>query len=391
MKRKVCVVTGSRADYGLLRWVIQEIRDSASLQLQLVATGMHLSPEFGLTYREIEADGFEIERKVEMLLSSDSPRGVAKSMGVGMIGFADVLAELKPDMLLLLGDRFELLSAACAALVARIPIAHLHGGETTEGAFDEAIRHSLTKMSHLHFVAAEDYRRRVIQLGEAPGRVHTVGGLGIDVIARTKLLGRAALEKEIGFTLGARNLLVTFHPGTLEQASAAAQMQALLQALAKLKDTHLIFTFPNADTDGRALITLIEQFVARHPGARVYKSLGQLRYLSCLNLVDGVVGNSSSGLLEAPSFRKGTVNIGSRQLGRLRAASVIDCEPNEQAITAALQKLYSAEFMQTLSTVRNPYGEGGASRKIVRELEKVGLDGLVQKAFYDLPTPQGQL
>ena len=391
MKRKVCVVTGSRADYGLLRWVIQEIKDSAALQLQLVATGMHLSPEFGLTYREIEADGFAIDRKVEMLLSSDSARGVAKSLGLGVIGFADALAELKPDLLLLLGDRFEVLSAACAALVARIPIAHLHGGEKTEGAFDDAIRHSLTKMSHLHFVATEDYRRRVIQLGEAPERVHTVGGLGIDVIARTKLLGREALEKEIGFSFGPRNLLVTFHPGTLERASAASQMQALLGALAKLKDTHLIFTFPNADTDGRALIPMIEEFAARHPGARVYKSLGQVRYLSCLKLVDGVVGNSSSGLLEAPTFQKGAVNIGARQLGRLSAASVIDCEPSESAIAAALQKLYSAEFVRTLSSVRNPYGDNGASKKVVQALENVSLDGLVQKSFHDIPTQQGPL
>ena len=389
MKRKVCVVTGSRADYGLLRWVIQEIRDSATLELQLVATGAHLSPEFGLTFREIEADGFVIDRKVEALLSSDTARGVAKSMGLGVIGFADVLAELKPDLLLLLGDRFEILAAACAALVARVPIAHLHGGEKTEGAFDDAIRHSLTKMSHLHFVATEDYRRRVIQLGEDPARVHTVGGLGIDVIARTKLLDRATLESELGFAFGAKNLLVSFHPVTLEHASSAAQMQSLLKALEKLRDTHLIFTFPNADTDGRTLIAMIEQFVAGHPGARAYKSLGQQRYLSCLRFVDGVIGNSSSGLLEAPSFKKGAVNIGSRQLGRVRAASVIDCEPNEPAITAALQRLSSAEFVRTLSAVSNPYGEDGASRKVVRELEKVTLEGLLQKSFYDIPARQG--
>jgi GDP/UDP-N,N'-diacetylbacillosamine 2-epimerase (hydrolysing) len=389
MKRKICVVSGSRADYGLLRWLMQDIRDSKRLQLQLVATGMHLSPEFGLTWREIERDGFTIDRRVEMLLSSDSARGVTKSMGVGLIGFADVLAELKPDLLLLLGDRFEILPAACAALVARIPIAHLHGGETTEGAFDEAIRHSLTKMSHLHFVATDEYRRRVIQLGEDPARVHMVGGLGIDAIARTRLLSRAKLEKELDFKLGKRNLLITFHPVTLEQAPVAAQMRALLKALEKLPDTRLIFTLPNADTDGRALIAMIKKFVATHPQARAYTSLGQLRYLSLLRLVDGVVGNSSSGLLEAPSFRKGTVNIGTRQDGRLRARSVIDCAPTQAAITAALRRLYSAEFRRQLAIATNPYGDGGASRKIVRVLEQAKLDGLVKKSFYDLPTPQG--
>lgn len=382
--RKICIITGTRAEYGLLRWVMQGIKDDPELTLQIIATGMHLSPEFGLTYREIEQDGFRIDRKVEMLTSSDTPVGIAKSMGLGLIGFADALNELRPDMIVVLGDRFEIFSAVAAALVARIPVAHLHGGETTEGAFDEAIRHSITKMSHLHFVAAEEYRQRVIQLGEQPERVFLVGGLGIDNIKRLKLLDRAELEASLGFRLGKKSLLITFHPVTLETATAADQMAELLAALADLRDTQLVFTMPNADTDGRVLIGMVEQFVAQHANARAYTSLGQLRYLSCIAHVDGVVGNSSSGLAEAPSFKKGTINIGDRQRGRLQAVSVINCEPTRQSIAAALGRLYNADFQASLSQVRNPYGEGGASEKVVETIKHYAIDGIAKKAFYDL-------
>jgi len=385
MKRKICVVTGTRAEYGLLRWVMEGIRNSSALELQVVATGMHLSPEFGLTYREIEKDGFRIDRRVEMLLSSDSPTGLAKSMGIGIIGFADVLRELQPDMLLVLGDRFEIFSAVAAAVPARIPVAHLHGGEATEGVIDESIRHSLTKMSHLHFVATDEYRKRVIQLGEQPERVFCVGGLGVDSIVRMKLLERESLEDALDFRFGARNLLVTFHPVTLEQNSSERQMGELLSALSALPETHIIFTMPNADTDGRALIGMIKDFVASHPRAKVFSSLGQLRYLSCINYVDGVVGNSSSGLLEVPSFKKGTINIGDRQKGRIKADSVIDCKPEKESILKALEELYSDEFMDELKTVVNPYGEGGASDAIVAILEKVVLEHIIKKEFYDLP------
>jgi GDP/UDP-N,N'-diacetylbacillosamine 2-epimerase (hydrolysing) len=346
---------------------------------------MHLSPEFGLTVRAIEDDGFRVDRKVEMLLSSDTPVGVTKSMGLGMIGFADALAELRPDLVLVLGDRYEIFAAAAAAMIARLPIAHLHGGETTEGAFDEAIRHSITKMAHLHFVAAEDYRRRVIQLGEQPERVFCVGGLGVDNIQRLELLGRPALEAALNFLLGPRNLLITFHPVTLEHNTSAQQMQELLTALGDLKDTHLIFTMPNADTEGRVLFQQIQDFCATHPQARAYTSLGQLRYLSCLRHVDGVVGNSSSGLTEAPSFSKGTVNIGDRQKGRLRAASVIDCEPRAAAIAEALNQLFSPDFQAQLTEVTNPYGAGGASAAIVALLEQADLNSLLKKRFYDFP------
>lgn len=385
MIRKVCVVTGSRAEYGLLRWVMEGIRESASLRLQVIATGMHLSPEFGLTYRQIEKDGYAIDRKVEILLSSDTPTGVAKSMGLGLIGFGEALAELQPDLMLVVGDRFEIFSAVAAATIARVPVAHLHGGETTEGAFDEAIRHSVTKMSHLHFVAAEEYRRRVIQLGEDPHRVFLVGGLGVDAIKRTSLLDRDDLQGALRFRLGRRNLLVTYHPATLENASSSQQMSELLAALDPLSDTHLIFTMPNADTGGRALFDLVEEFVGDHPNARAFTSLGQLLYLSCVQHVDGVVGNSSSGLTEVPSFRKGTVNIGSRQQGRLKADSVLDCSPDQRSIAAALQRLYSPEFQKVLQTVRNPYGEGGASEKIVQVLQDYPLDSILTKPFFDLP------
>lgn len=383
--RKICVITGTRAEYGLLRWVMQGIKDDPELELQIIATGMHLSPEFGLTYQAIEQDGFLIDRKVEMLTSSDTAVGIAKSMGLGMIGFADALHELQPDLIVVLGDRFEIFAAVSAALVARIPVAHLHGGETTEGAFDEALRHSITKMSHLHFVAAEAYRQRVIQLGEKPDRVFLVGGLGIDNIKRLQLLDRAALEASLDFKLGNRNLLITFHPVTLETATAVSQMEELLAALAVLKDTQLIFTLPNADTDGRAMIKMIEQFVAQHPNARAYTSLGQLRYLSCVAHVDGVVGNSSSGLAEVPSFKKGTINIGDRQRGRLQAASIINCEPNRESIVEALSQLYSTGFQADLSKVINPYGEGGASEKVFNTIKHGAIAGIVKKQFHDLP------
>lgn len=385
--RKICVITGTRAEYGLLRPLIKLISDSQTLTLQLMVTGMHLSPEFGLTYREIEADGFVIDRKIEMLISSDAASGIAKSMGLGLIGFADALRELQPDLVLVLGDRFEILPGVVAALIAGIPVAHLHGGETTEGAFDEAIRHAITKMSHLHFVAAEAYRQRVIQLGEQPERVFLVGGLGVDSIRHLKLLGREALERDLGFRFAAKNLLITFHPVTLEAGSAEVHMGELLaalDALDELDETRLIFTMPNADTDGRKLMEMVRRFVDTHPNACVFTSLGQLRYLSCMAQVDGVIGNSSSGLAEAPSLRVGTVNIGDRQRGRLHATSVIDCPPERVAIGAALTRLGSPEFKAVLATTRNPYGEAGACQKIIDVLATHSLDGLLKKPFFDL-------
>lgn len=383
--RKICVVTGGRADYGLLRWVMQGIRDDPNLVLQIIATGMHLSPEFGLTHREIEKDGFQIDYKVEMLTSSDSAVGIAKSMGLGLIGFADALNLLRPDLMVVLGDRFEIFAAVSAALVGRIPVAHLHGGEVTEGAFDDAFRHAISKMSHLHFVAAEEYRRRIIQLGEQPGRVFQVGGLGVDGITKLKLLTRSELEESLNLSLGPKSLLVTFHPATLDMATATDQMAELLTALEELKGTQLIFTLPNADTEGRALIKMVTQFTSTHSNARAYTSLGQLRYLSCLSHVDGVVGNSSSGLTEAPTLKKGAINIGDRQRGRLKAVSVIDCEPTRESIANALLRLYSSDFQVTLQQCVNPYGAGNASARIVDVLREIRLGEIVKKVFFDLP------
>jgi len=385
MIRKVCVVTGTRAEFGLLRWLMGEIQNHPQLELQVIATGMHLSPEFGSTYHEIEEAGFKIDARVEMLLSSDTDTAVTKSMGLGVIGFADAYERLAPDIVVVLGDRFEIFAATSAAMIAGLPVAHLHGGETTEGAFDEAIRHSITKMSHLHFVAADEYRQRVIQLGEHPDRVFNFGGMGIDAIKRIKMLSREELESSLELSLGAKSLLVTFHPVTLEGgASSAAQMGELLAALEGLDDTTLIFTMPNADTGGRELSAMVREFAQKHPNAQVYTSLGQLRYFSCLAQIDGVVGNSSSGLAEAPSFKIGTVNIGDRQKGRLKANSVIDCEPNRKAIEAALEQLYSADFKACLASVSNPYGNGGASESIVKVLAEYSLENIRKKQFYNL-------
>jgi GDP/UDP-N,N'-diacetylbacillosamine 2-epimerase (hydrolysing) len=383
--RKICVVTGSRAEYGLLRWVMEGINNDPDLLLQIIATGMHLSADFGLTYREIEKDGFQIDRLVEILTSSDSSVGIAKSIGLGLIGFADAFKELKPDLILVLGDRFEIFSAVSAALVAKIPVAHLHGGEKTVGAFDDALRHSITKMSHIHFVATESYRQRVIQLGEQPDHVFLVGGLGVDSIRRLNLLDRNALETELGFKLGRKNLLITFHPTTLGAVSAETQIEELFSALLSLEDTKLIFTLPNADTNSRALTKAVKKFVADHPNACAYSSLGQSLYLSCMAHVDGVVGNSSSGLLEAPTLRKGTINIGDRQEGRLQAKSIINCDPTRQNITNALLKLYSKEFQSSLHEVTNPYGDGGASEKVVAILKHQNIESITKKIFYDYP------
>jgi len=314
--RTICIVTGTRAEYGLLYWLMKEIQVDPDLKLQIIATGMHLSPEFGLTYRQIEKEGFKIDRKIEMLLSSDTPTGISKSMGLGMIGFSEAYVDLKPDIIVLLGDRFEIFSAASAAMIARIPIAHLHGGESTEGAFDEAIRHSITKMSHLHFTATEEYRRRVVQLGESPDRVFNVGGLGIDNIKKLKLMSREEFENSIDFKLSSKNLMITFHPVTLEHATSREQFQNLLNALDELHDTRFIFTKPNADTEGRVIIKMIDDYVSRNKYEAIsFVNLGQLRYLSAMQFIDGVVGNSSSGLAGGPTFKIGTINIGDRQRG----------------------------------------------------------------------------
>jgi len=386
--RKVCVVTGTRAEYGLLYWLMKEIQSSKKLELQIVVTGMHLSPEFGLTYEQIEQDGFTINAKVEMLLSSDNEIGVSKSMGLGMIGFADALSNLQPDLMVVLGDRFEIFSAVSVATVVRIPVVHLSGGETTEGAYDEAFRHSISKMSCLHFTATEGYRRRVIQLGENPERVFNVGALGIDNIKNLDLLSKHGFERSIKFKLGKKNLLVTFHPVTLETNTAQQQFGNLLSVLNELDDMHVIFTKSNADNNGRCINQMIDEYVASHNLSSVsFISLGQLRYLSAMQYVDAVVGNSSSGLVEAPSFNVGTINIGDRQRGRIRAESVIDCGTDVEDIKNAFNLLYNESFQEKLKYVINPFGNGGSSKKVIDVISSFSLEGILKKVFYNFEQP----
>lgn len=384
-KRKIAILTGTRAEFGLLFWLIKAVHDDEDLLLQLIVTGMHLSPEFGLTYQEIEKAGIPIEDTVEILLSSDSEIGISKSMGLGMISFSETLARLKPDILVILGDRFEAFSAAGAAMIAKIPIAHIHGGEATEGLIDEPIRHSITKMAHLHFTATEVYRQRVIQLGEQPDRVFNTGTPGLDNIDKLDLLSREDFEKSIDFEISSPTFLVTFHPVTLDYNSSENQFKELLKAFDKYPEATIIFTKPNADTNGRVVIQLIDQFTKSNGKRAVsFTSLGQLRYLSALSHVNVVIGNSSSGLTEAPSFKVPTINIGDRQKGRIKADSVIDCNPDTESIINAIQVSLSKEFKDKLKAVKNPYGEGGASNKILKILKTHSLDNIVKKSFYDL-------
>jgi len=382
---KICVVTGTRAEYGLLYWTIKKLLSDKYFKVQLCVTGMHLSPEFGLTYRQIEDDGFKIDKKIEMILSSDTSVGISKSIGLGIIGFADIFEELKPDIILVLGDRFEIFAAVTAAMIAKIPVAHCHGGEATEGLIDEPIRHSITKMSHLHFTATEEYRNRVIQLGENPENVFNVGALGIENINKLKLHSKEDFEKAIEFTLSELNFLVTFHPVTLEKATAKKQFEDLLAALDNYLNAHIIFTKPNADNDGRVLINKIDTYVQKNPGRAVsFISLGQLNYLSALKHVDLVIGNSSSGLLEVPSFQKATINIGDRQRGRIQAESVINCEADTKAIKSAIEAALSKDFQRKLQTVTSPFGNGNSSVKIIEALKNVSLDNIIKKKFYNI-------
>ncbi|BAO56741.1 UDP-N-acetylglucosamine 2-epimerase [Nonlabens marinus] len=385
MNKKICIVTGTRAEYGIMYWLIKFLQEDLDIDLQLIVTGMHLSPEFGSTYKEIEGVGFKIDKKIEMLLSSDSEVGISKSMGLAQISFSEAFQDLAPDVILVLGDRFEIFSAVAAAMIARIPVAHLHGGEATQGLIDEPIRHSITKMSQLHFTATEVYRKRVIQMGENPSRVFNVGSPGLDNIHRLTLLDKRQFEKSIDFKLNQKNILITFHPVTLEKNTSKKQFKALLHSISNLEDTSFIFTKPNSDTDGRIIIQLIDEYVSKNPKTScAFKSLGQLRYLSALKYVDVVLGNSSSGLAEAPSFKVATIDIGDRQKGRIKADSVISCDPTEESISQALQLAFSKHFQESLKNVKNPYGEGGASEKIVKILKDFDYSDILKKKFYDI-------
>ena len=382
--RKICVVTSTRAEYGLLYWLLKEIKADSELKLQLIVTGMHLSPEFGLTYKEIEKE-FKIDKKIEILSSSHTSLDICAEMARVYEKFAPALAELKPDILVLLGDRYEIFGVAGVASIMQIPIAHIHGGETTQGAFDEAFRHSITKMSHIHFAATNEYANRIIQLGEEPSRVFNIGGTSIENIKKLNLLNKDEFEKSIKFKLAKKNILITFHPATLENSSAREQFNELLNALDELEETNFIFTKANSDTDGDVINKMIDEYVSENSQKAVaFASLGQLRYLSAIKFVDIVLGNSSSGLLEVPSFKKATINIGDRQKGRARASSVIDVRPDKEEILAAIKRAYSKEFEQTLKDTINPYDGGNPSKKMVKILKEIKLEGILKKKFYDI-------
>lgn len=381
--RRIAVFTGTRAEYGLLYWLMKDIQASGQLALQVIVGGMHLSPEFGETWKLIEADGFPIDARVEMLLSSDTPVGVVKSMGLGTIGFADALARLAPDLLVVLGDRFEALAVVQAALILRIPVAHLHGGEITEGAYDDAIRHAITKMASLHFTAAEPYRRRVIQMGEAPETVFNVGAIGLDHLRRSVPMGLAELSASLGFALRGPYFIVTYHPVTLADEDPEATCKALLEALERFPGYQAILTYPNADNGGRALIPLLEGYARGRPErVLALPSLGFQRYLGALAACAAMIGNSSSGIIEAPAFGVPTVNIGARQRGRLAADSVLHCAPDREAIHQAIARAVSPGFAAACRGVANPYGQGNAAAEIVRVLES--RPGPFSKHFHDL-------
>lgn len=383
--RSIAVVTGSRAEYGLLKSTLTAVTQSPDLALRLIVCGMHLEPTFGRTVDAIEADGFAISERIATWTGDDTPEALAAAISRGIAGFARVFAEARPDILLLVGDRYDMIAAALAALPFALPIAHIHGGELTEGAIDEAIRHSLTKMSHLHFVANSVYRDRVIQMGERPDRVLVTGAPGLDLIRTTPPTPRTELEQRIGMKFPSAPLLVTFHPTTLEYAAAATQVQALMAALAAV-DRPILFTYPNADTAASAIIAAIDDFVARSANAAVIKSLGTADYFGMMAIGAAMVGNSSSGIVEAPSFKLPAVNIGNRQRGRLRAANVIDCAPERDAILAAIARAVSSDFRTSLKELANPYGDGRAAERIVPALREVPVDAsLIEKRFYDLP------
>jgi|TARA_B100001093_G_C26809815_1_gene1007077 GDP/UDP-N,N'-diacetylbacillosamine 2-epimerase (hydrolysing) len=383
-KRKICVVTGSRAEYGLLYWILKEVEADKNLKLQLIVTGMHLSSKFGLTYKEIEKD-FKIDKKIDMQLSFDTSLGISRSMAIAQKSFSKAYKQLKPDIIVVLGDRYEIFSAVSAAMISRIPIAHIHGGELTEGSWDDSIRHCITKMAHLHFTSTEVYKNRVIQLGEEPKRVYNVGGVGIENIKRLKLLRKNQFEKLINFKLNKRNILITFHPVTLEKNTSKKQFQELLNAINELNDTKIIFTKTNSDINGKIINQMIDNYISKHSNNSIgFTSLGNLLYLSALQHVDVVVGNSSSGLIEAPSFKIGTINIGDRQKGRIKTKSIIDCLPTKADIQKSFKKVYSKSFQKILKENKNPYDSGLSSKKIVKVLKNYKLKNILKKQFYDI-------
>lgn len=381
--KKVAVFTGTRAEYGLLYWLMKDIQNDPELSLQLVVSGMHLSPEFGLTWEQISKDGFVIDEKIEILLSSDSPVGTAKSMGLGVLGFTDAFSRLSPDLIVILGDRFEALAAAQTAMILRIPVLHLHGGEITEGAYDDAIRHAITKLSYLHATSTDVYRDRVIQLGEAPERVKNVGAIGLDHLKRCSFMSVDEIGASLNFPLKSPYFLVTYHPVTLENESPQQTFQALLNALDKFSGHKVILTYPNADDGGRKIIPLLENYARNNPGRVIaIPSLGQLRYLSAVKFADAVIGNSSSGVIEVPAFDVPTVNIGARQRGRLAAKSVLHVAPDETAITEAIYNAVNRRYKEADEIIINPYGSGDSSTKVIAMIKSMKF--VPAKIFYDI-------
>ena len=383
-KKKICVVTGSRAEYGILKNLIFEIKKSKKLKLQLLVTGMHLTAQHGLTYKEIIQDGLKITKKLKISSNFDTSTAISTAISNGVKKFSKTFYSIKPDLVLILGDRFEVFSAAIAAMSERLPIGHIHGGETTEGAIDEAMRHSITKMAHLHFVAAKKYKERVFQLGESNKSIYLVGGMGVDTINKTKFLKKELLEKEINFIFKKKNIFVNYYPVTLEKNTSKNQIKEIIKALKIFKGEGIIFSMPNADHNNKVIYREISNFVKKNKNAKAFKSLGSLKYLSCLKLVDVILGNSSSGLLEAPTLKIPTLNIGDRQKGRLRAKSVIDCPPKSQKIIYNLKKILNGYKKNKHQNFKSPYGTPGASKKIVCILEKINYKKLLKKKFNDI-------
>ncbi|CAK4070503.1 UDP-N-acetylglucosamine 2-epimerase [Vibrio sp. 16] len=381
--KKVAVFTGTRAEYGLLFWLLKDIQSDPDLTLQLLVSGMHLSPEFGDTYKQIEKDGFNIDEKIEILLSSDSAVGTAKSMGLGVLGFADALSRLAPDVLVILGDRFEALAAAQTAMILRIPIVHLHGGEITEGAYDDAIRHAITKLSYLHGTSTEEYRQRVIQLGESPERVKNIGAIGLDHLKRASFMDTQELSESLNFSIDKPYFLVTYHPVTLGEEAPEESFQALLDALDTFPDHQVILTYPNADDGGRRIIPILEEYARSNPErVLAIPSLGQVRYLSAVKHAAAVIGNSSSGIIEVPAFDVPTVNIGSRQKGRLAAKSVLNADATKESISNAISLAVSRKYKAEDENIANPYGQGDSSKQVIEMIK--GLDFEPCKSFYDV-------
>lgn len=382
-KRKIAVITGSRAEYGLMYWLCRALAEDPEIEFQLIVTAMHLSNECGLTYQQIEADGFHIDKKIEMLLACDSASGITKSMGLGLIGFADAYAELKPDLIVVLGDRFELISAVSAALIAKIPVAHIHGGELTQGAIDDGIRHAITKLSHIHFPAARPYAERIIQMGEQPDFVFNYGAPGLDHVKQTPLFSKQELSEMLDFEFGKQNFLVTYHPTTLGEMGADVEVDALLAALDHFEDAKVIFTYPNKEVESQQIIQKVNQYLEKKPHkGKCYISLGSQKYLSLVKVADCVVGNSSSGLIEVPLMQTPSVNIGMRQKGRLLASSVVQTQPNTADIIAAIQSCFKPEFQQQLAHIESPYGHGEVSLKIKNTLKEIDLQRILHKEFY---------